>query len=365
MNSLLVLASLVVAQTAADEVRFRKAEQGKIEVVGPLTAAQKKVIPLGKLAAEQGEAWLRLSLIDSKSGKAGPAMLGSYERDAAELIFRPRLGLEAGQTYRAFFGPEGGPVVTKDYRPPLRNGGATPTVTKIYPSAHVLPANHLKFYIYFSQPMRGGREIFSQIEILDAAGNPISDAWLTDELWDETGQVLIIYIHPGRIKWGLVLREVLGPVLVPDRDYTLVIRGAMVDVNGHKLGKDVTKKVRTTAEDRVRVNLGDWKLAAPKTGTSDALTVEFGKSIDHKALQRLLTIRDSKGDVFAGKVLVGKDEKSWSFTPSKSWAEQEYTLRVDGRLEDVAGNTPLRPFDLDLEAPKMPAQRLEIPVRPR
>jgi hypothetical protein len=237
-------------------------------------------------------------------------------------------------------------------------------VAKIYPSADVLPANHLKFYIYFSQPMRGGQEIFSQIDILDAEGNVIADAWLADELWDETGQVLILYIHPGRIKWGVVLREVLGPVLLPGRNYTLVVRGTMVDANGRKLGKDVTKKFHTSAEDRARVNIGAWKIQPPRAGTSAPITVQFAQSLDHKSLERFLVVVDAKGKPVAGTKTAGKDEKSLSFAPTQPWISQEYRLVINGRLEDVAGNTPLRPFDLDLQAPALPAQRLDIPFRP-
>src|SRR4029077_18832708 len=102
-------------------------------------------------------------------------------------------------------------------------------------------------------------------------------------------------IHPGRIKWGVILREVFGPVLYPDRDYTFVVRGSMLDANGQKLGKDVMKKFRTTAEDRVRIELSEWKLQAPKAGATMPLLVTFPKSLDHKSLEHFLAIEDSKG----------------------------------------------------------------------
>jgi hypothetical protein len=364
MKITLYVACLLVAQ-APSEVQFRNLDQGKLEVVAPVSAAQQKAMARGKLTADQGEAWLRLCLLDPETNKPGPAMLGSYQRDNADLVFRPRFGVEPGRTYRAFFGPIHGPTATKDYRAPLRNGGTPAAVVKIYPTADVLPANHLKFYVYFSQPMRGGKDIFSQIEILDRDGNAIPDAWLADELWDETGQVLIIYIHPGRIKWGLVLRDVLGPVLRPDHEYSFVVRGDMVDANGHKLGKDVAKKFRTSAEDRQRVNLGAWQVQPPKAGTLQPLSVSFRKSLDHKSLERFLAIRDGQGSSVAGRIATGKDEISWSFTPAQPWKNEDYHLLVNGRLEDVAGNTPLRPFDLDLQAPTPPAQRLNILIRAR
>ncbi len=247
----------------------------------------------------------------------------------------------------------------------MRNGGRLASVVKIYPTAAVLPANHLKFYVYFSQPMRGGQDIFKQIQILDADGHVIDEPWLMDELWDETGQVLILYIHPGRIKWGLVLREVLGPVLLPERDYTFVVRGTMVDANGQTLGKHLTKKFRTTAEDRVRVELTEWKLMTPTTGALGAVSVHFPKTMDHKSLQAFLNVVDEKGGTLKGNGSIGSDEKSWSFIPSRPWENREYRVVVDPRLEDVAGNSPLRAFDLDLKAPRLPVQHLVIPFTPR
>jgi len=70
---------------------------------------------------------------------------------------------------------------------------------------------HLRFHIYFSKPMRGGQDIFEQIKILGPDGKEIDEAWLTDELWEDDDTHLILYIHPGRIKWGLLLRMLLGP----------------------------------------------------------------------------------------------------------------------------------------------------------
>ena len=49
------------------------------------------------------------------------------------------------------------------YKTPKAEAKAPPKVVKIYPTADVLPANHLKFYIYFDRPMRGGKELFNQI----------------------------------------------------------------------------------------------------------------------------------------------------------------------------------------------------------
>ena len=68
--------------------------------------------------------------------------------------------------------------------------------------------------------------------------------------------------------------------------------------------------------------------------------------------------------LMTGKGVVGPQEKSWAFHPAQPWQAADYTLAVDGNLEDVAGNTPLRPFDVDLKVTPPPSQKLKISFYP-
>jgi hypothetical protein len=357
MLPLLAVAAFLLGQPG-EGIRFRKTDKA-VEVVAYLSAAARDRIAAGAVASTDGESWLRLHVFDPETKRLGPPMLGRYERKDDLLIFRPRFALEPGLTYRAEFGAAGKALFTANYRVPERVPTTPPRIVRIYPTGDVLPANHLKFYIYFSQPMRGGSEIFGQLAIVDATGKEVTDPWLHDELWDEDDQCLILYIHPGRIKWGVLLRELLGPVLLPERQYSLVIRGAMRDAQGQALGKEVVKKFRTTGEDRKRIELADWKVTPPAAGASGPVTVAFPKSIDHKSLERFLSVVDAAGQRLEGVGAIGKNEQTWSFTPKTAWQAQEYRLQIDGRLEDVAGNTPRQPFDVDLRTPPAKSQSLE------
>jgi hypothetical protein len=364
MRCLILLMSLAVAANTAPRLRVLPlTDPAQVEVIVALPENLQAQLPAGKLTQDQGETWLRFALLDD-AGTDGPPILGTYEHRQAELIFRPRYPLLHDHVYRAHFEPAKGQSVVTNYRVPARPKTPPAVVTKVYPSGAVLPANHLKFYIYFSKPMRGGPEIFDQIQILDADGKAVYDPWLHDELWDEDDCRLLIYIQPGRIKWGLLLRETLGPVLLPNREYILVIRGTMLDANVQPLGKEFRKKFRTTAEDRQRVELAAWKLQAPAAGSRQPVVLDFPKALDPMSLRRFLTVTDTAGQPVAGKVTVGSEERSWSFHPARPWTGAAYTITVDGKLEDVAGNNPLRPFDLDLQAPLLPPQKLTIPFRP-
>jgi hypothetical protein len=362
MTSLLCVSVLWLGQPGDTPLRFLAAKDAQ-QVIAKLPAAHAAKLPEGRLTQEAGEAILGVSLVADDAKTLGPAMLGKYERIANDLAFTPRFPLEAGQTYRATLKLDG-KTLTLDYLVPEVKNRTPPKVVKIYPTANVLPANHLKFYIYFDRPMRGGKELFKQILLVDDKGKEITDPWLIDEIWDEENNCLIIYIHPGRIKWGVFLRELLGPVLFEKREYSLVIRGSLTDIGGNKIGSDVVKKFRTTPEDRVRIDVSAWKLTAPKAQSRDPLQLTLPKSVDHRSLQRFLSVTDDKAQSVDGKIAIGKDEKSWHFIPTQPWQSRGYRLDIDGQLEDVAGNTPLRPFDLDLRAPKLAPQKLRFEFRP-
>lgn len=344
-------------------IRFEATPGGR-QVVARLPEKWAGELPAGRLTQEQGEKILALSLLAEGTKTPGPSMLGKYERTGNELTFTPRFPLSAGATYRAtMIAP--GIKDSLDFLVPRLAAKGPPRVIKIYPTADVLPANHLRFYIYFDRPMRGGKELFKHLAILDEKGKEIEEPWLIDEIWDEENNCLILFIHPGRIKWGVELRELLGPVLYEKRSYTLAIRGAWTDLEGNQIGKDILKKFRTTPEDRVRIELSDWKLTGPAAGTREPLALTLSKSVDFRSLHTGLTILNAKGEEVAGTISVGPEEKHWSFTPKAPWQPAPYRVSVSPDLEDVAGNTPSRPFDVDLLTPALSPQKLDLEFQPR
>ncbi|HEX3314545.1 MAG TPA: hypothetical protein VHR72_06605 [Gemmataceae bacterium] len=354
---------LLFAQAAEAPLRFEATPTGQ-RVVARLPGDVAGKLPAGSLTQEQGETLLTLSLLGNDAKTPGPSMIGKYERAGNDLTFTPRFPLDAGATYRAVLTVVGHSTPL-DFRTPKLAAKSPPKVVHIFPTADVLPANHLRFYIQFDRPMRGGRELFKHLTLLDDKGKEIEEPWLVDEIWDEATNTLILYIHPGRIKWGVELRDSMGPVLVEKRTYSLVVRGEWTDLDGNKIGKDVVKRFRTTAEDRKRIELGDWKLTAPKAGTRDAVTLTFPKSIDVRSLQSGLAVANARGQAVAGTAAIGPGEKSWSFTPTEPWQPRSLRVNVSPDLEDDAGNTPTHPFDVDLDALPRPAQRLRIDFEPR
>src|SRR5262249_6927483 len=155
----------------------------------------------------------------------------SYERRQGLLVFVPRYPLVPGRHYRASFRPDEGRALTVEYRVPPRPATPPAVVDRVYPTASELPANQLKFYIHFSRPMRETRDICNHFHLSGRDGEPVPDPWRRTELWSADGKRLTLWIHPGRIKQGVNLREEFEPVLSPGREYTLVIDDKLLDAD--------------------------------------------------------------------------------------------------------------------------------------
>jgi hypothetical protein len=337
----------------------------RIEVTAEFSDGQLKQLPAGKLSQEQGEQWLRFILVDKNNSSEESAILGTYEHRQGTLVFRPRYPLVHGQCYRATFEPIKGRPTTLEYVVPPRPRTPPAVVEKVYPTAHVLPANQIKFYLHFSKPMRETDDIFDQIQLLDEDGKPVFDPWRRTELWSADSKRLTLWVHPGRVKQGVNLREEMGTAMGPNQEYRLVISADLLDSDGQRLDKAFTKKFRTTAEVRVRVAVDEWKLLPPAAESKEALRLEFPRPLDRALLDRYVGVVNDKGKPVAGRIEVGTEERFWSLHPTEPWKFAEYRVVVDERLEDLAGNTPLRVFDTDLSEPTPPPPRLTITFRTR
>lgn len=355
------------------------ARPAQVTVRAALPMAAQQALPEGALTQAQGEAWLTLGILDAKD-QPGPPILGAYQRDGAWLAFRPRRGLSAGQSYRATLRLAPDDLRTAEYRVPPPADEPPPTVVRVFPSSAELPANHLKFYIHFSRPMREGPGIFQRLHLLDDQGQAVPDPWRRTELWSDDGQRLTLWIHPGRVKQGVNLREEFGPALQPGRSYRLVVGADVQDLAGRPLGTEFVKTFRTTAEVRRRPLPQQFELTSPTAGSREPLRLVFPAPMDEPLLRRMLEVRmgrpgalrgeaaeadSAPGRPLAGTIRIDKNETHWLFTPEQPWAAAPHFIQVHEHLEDLAGNTPARIFDNDLEAePGEPAQ-WRLPFTPR
>jgi hypothetical protein len=231
-------------------------------------------------------------------------------------------------------------------------------VEAIFPTADRLPANLLRLYIVFSEPMSSG-EAHARLRLVDERDQTVAGAFLEldEELWDPTGRRLTVLLDPGRIKRGLRANLESGAPLVEGRRYRLEIDGAWRDGHGVPLLRGASKAFSVVAADRTAPQLEAWDVAAPPAGTRLPLVVRFPESLDRALLASAIGVEDCAGETVEGTIHVTDAERRWTFTPSAPWRPGRHQLRVAAEIEDVAGNSPRRLFDTDLSQ----AIRTDIP----
>ena len=285
-------------------------------------------------------------------------MLGDYAVNRDRMIFTPRFPLKPGLRYRAVFDPDKsaganlprhGRRVEAIISLPAPSRAEPTIVDAVFPSSDVLPENQLKFYIHFSQPMRRG-DSYRHIRLLDAKQKPVEAPFLelAEELWDESGTRLTLLLDPGRVKKDLKPHKEVGRALVEGRDYTLLIDADWRDAHGAPLGSEFRKSFRVTSEDVRQPDPRRWKLSPPRAATRDPLVVEFDEPLDHAMLQHVIRVGDSKNRLQDGRITVDQHETIWIFRPAKPWPAGRHRLLIDPTLEDRAGNSLERPFEVFL-----------------
>ncbi len=305
-----------------------------------------------------------LSVYAGAPGSDNPPLLGSYSVDSGSLVFRPRFPLSPGTHLRAVFqSPAGERVETAFDVPSAAPITPTTRVAQVYPSSATLPANALKLYIYFDAPMTKG-ESWKHIHLL-RDGQPVEYPFLEldQELWDRDQRRFTVLFDPGRIKRGLASLAEAGPAMEAGHTYTLVVDRDWLDGRGVPLAAEYRKTFRATPDDRVPPNPKNWRVTAPRAGTSDPLVIRFPEPLDYALLQHEIEVTG-----VTGKVAVSREETEWRFTPDAPWKAGSYPIVIRTTLEDAAGNHINRPFDVDTFDPitrKVIAETVTLPLRIR
>ena len=220
------------------------------------------------------------------------------------------------------------------------------------PDEMELPANHLKFYIHFSRPMRP-TESWEHFSLKDlSTGELVPRPFRHIDLWDEQNRRLTLWFHPGRQKTGVNLNEDLGGILIAGHNYQLLIDPEWKTQTGRPLDLSVKKKYAFTVidADHKQPNPNKWELTPPTADTIEPLIISFGEMLDFATAGKAITTCSSNETLIEFSQQADWDGTRVKIFPSKPWAAGDYTIAINPRLEDLAGNSLERPFEVDLSA---------------
>ncbi len=283
-------------------------------------------------------------------GPAGlPPLLGVLRRDGDALLFTPRFELQPGLRYRAVYREPNGARTAQILEVPAPPASPATRLERIDPSPDVLPENLLKFYLCFSAPMARG-EAYRRIHLLDAQGSMVEMPFLEleQELWDRDLRRLTLLFDPGRVKRELLPNQEVGTPLRAGGVYTLVVDRDWQDAHGKALVAEARKTFRVGPPDHEPPRVSDWRLSRPRAGTRDPLVATFPDALDRGLLESVLEVLEPSGTRVPGVIAVEAGETQWTFTPREPWRVGGYSLRAAMILEDLAGNSLGRRFEVDV-----------------
>ncbi|HKS05140.1 MAG TPA: hypothetical protein VJR92_02405, partial [Gemmatimonadaceae bacterium] len=384
----LVLAS---ACSSSDDTPVPPAITMVVDSTSPLFGAI-DVAPLGARTraaledrATAPEDWLEFFAVfagDSASlSDSSVAVLGDYSVTPDGARFIPRFRAVAGQTYTARFDSKGlrrflrasreYPNLLAQFSVPRDSLASRTSIVALYPATDSVPMNWLRFYIEFSAPMSVG-ESRSRVRLLDDRGRAVPDAFLTvagnQELWDETRQRLTILFDPGRIKRDLNPNETLGLPLRAGNRYRLVVDSGWKDAAGKPILRGFEKRFRVGPIDRGLPRVASWNVTAPAVMTRDPLVVAFREPMDHALASRMLAVKYRDGRSIDGTIELFDHDTRWRFTPRALWGTGPHYIEVDTELEDLAGNSLQRLFDVapgDTASRGTDSATVRVPFTPR
>ena len=275
-----------------------------------------------------------------------PQMAGRYVVDGDLLRFEPRYRPSEGLVLRVVVTADS-PITRIIELPKPAPAPSSTTVTGVFPSADTIPANHLRWYLEFSAPMREG-EAEQHVHLLDDQGNEVDNAFLivSGELWDPARRRLTLLFDPGRVKRGVRQNLESGAPLVAGRNYRLKVDSAWRDGRGVSLSQGLEKRFHVSEAERTGMDPRSWKVEAPRTGTREPLIIDFGRALDRALAERLVVVMDG-GEKVAGHVMLPRGEREWQLVPEAGWPDRELEVRVSPVLEDPAGNRVGQNFDRD------------------
>jgi hypothetical protein len=352
-----------LASVRADEPRIQFDGKQIVEVNG-LSEAQVASLRT-RMAEKDATSPLSVFVVGADGAISKTALAGTTKLEGKTLRFRAHFPFEKGTTYQAALqlasAGSAKKSVTQRFSMTKKTAGATTTVTAVYPTQDVLPENQLKLYLHFSAPMNRG-EIYRRVHLLDEKGQAIDLPFLEleQELWDARQERITLLFDPGRIKRGLKPREEVGPVLEEGKRYTFVIDADWSDAEGNPLAEGFRKSFRAGPPDDQIVDTAQWKLSTPEANTRNALTIQFPKAMDHALAERLIWVEGADGKRLEGTTTLTEHEHKWEFRPAANWVPGDHRVAADSTIEDLAGNSIAKPFEIDVLRPVQKKTEVKI-----
>ncbi|MBC7872383.1 MAG: hypothetical protein H7Y01_00230, partial [Ferruginibacter sp.] len=282
---------------------------------------------------------LQIHLLNNNTPVLGQIV---FKKDA--VIFTPLIAFTRGLTYEVSLSNK----LISQFTIPHGDTATSTGVISVYPTSDTLPGNLLKIYIAFSNPMQEGQAL-KNIVIIENQKDTLPEIFLDldQELWNKERTMLTLWLDPGRIKRDLQPNQKLGAPLQQNNTYQLFIKQTWPDTRGSLLQSSFRKEFNVGPRDSLSPDPVDWTIQTPLPRTRQSLRIDLQEPLDYLLLKKAIRITGKKGNNINGVFETDDEETVLLFIPSAGWEPGDYTVEIEARLEDLAGNNLNRLFDKD------------------
>lgn len=266
--------------------------------------------------------------------------------------FAPVVPFTEGQTYTIH---KNNTEVLASFTVPKKEKKGTAEFLAIHPKLDTVPENLLKMYFEFAQPMQEVRSALDFISVTDETDGMETKPFLRleSELWNKERNVLTLWLDPGRIKTDLIPNRERGLPLTIGKTYTVVVDSLWKSREGMPLKKSYSKKFHVGPRDDKKPNVAEWRLSMQKEDSLKVLHFNFGEPMDAFLAMETIRMYDIDNQQIKGQFSLLKNASILRFIPDNDWSTKEIEIRVESRLEDLAGNNLARRFDTPLLGEKI------------
>ncbi|MEP2771518.1 MAG: hypothetical protein ABJH05_05185 [Fulvivirga sp.] len=284
-------------------------------------------------------------------------ILGSYTLQGDTIVFKPRFLPDVNLVHHAYLNMDflykavGLSLPDSMQRQVSRNFNFKSydkikyaSIAGISPKINSYPANVLRLYLYFDQPM-SFQNPYDYISLVNRQGETISEPFviIPEGLWDESKTRLTLFIHPGRIKRNVGPNSMIGPVFEAGNTYTLKVDSTWKSASNKALDSQFQYTFDIGLAVRAPIKPEFWTVISPKAESVDPLLLKVNEYLDPVLLPKMLSIYSEEGLVVTGNW--GLKNGNCQFKPASHWEKGNYTIKINPKLEDVCGNTVLSAFD--------------------
>ena len=262
--------------------------------------------------------------------------------------FSPVVAFTSGQTYTL---RKKDTVVLASFTIPARVRTEPTELLAIYPRLDRVPENLLKMYFEFAQPMQEVGNALDFITVTNETDSTEIQPFLRleSELWNKERTLLTLWLDPGRIKTGLIPNKERGLPLTSGKAYRIVIDSSWKSREGIPLEKKYTKILVVGPRDDAKPDINSWKVKLQDTAVGKKLLIDFGEPMDAFLAKETMRVYDANAAEVKGEFKLKNKDSSLVFTPIKYFEAGDYEIRIQAKLEDLAGNNLNHLFDTDLK----------------